>query len=370
MNTNNITTKINQFISDPLLFISLNDINTLVEIANYTNNILYNSTHSDCIMSEDLFDFLLETIYLLDPTNTRIHHIGRISDIKNKITLPYHIAPIQKIKSYDAYIYTNWISMNKGPYIVRDKPDGISVLFFQDGETKNLFTCGDGFAGKDISNFIQYIPSLNDLIPTNTKQIVSGELIIPKKYLNQFNTERSLRNIVSSLINDNLLNLTAFKYISFVACELIYPWLNNFFEQQDVLSSSGFNIVSSELISTDINNYTPLLLKRKQLSIYNISGMIISSVKLPQYRPSDSSHLIIFNNFLPSQLITVTVNYILYTKNKVPRINFDPVTICNETITDVIAYNHNFIKKYNIREGSLINIVKYGTLHVHIHSII
>ena len=142
---------IQELINDPTMFILNNDANTILNIIKYTSDKYYNDQP---IISDEIFDFLIDTIKEIDPENAILKKIGSKVISKNKVKLPYNMGSMDKLKQTDEKQLLKWITKYKKPYIYSDKLDGVSaLLLYQDNDFK-LYTRGDGEERSDISSLI------------------------------------------------------------------------------------------------------------------------------------------------------------------------------------------------------------------------
>ena len=118
------------------------------------------------IMSDDEYDILREYIIKKYPDNKDADTGHEKCEIaKNKITLPYQMWSMDKIKP-DSKELDKYKTRYKGPYVLSCKLDGISALYSSENDKPQLYTRGNGRIGTDISHLIEYL-----VLPTNTKNI-------------------------------------------------------------------------------------------------------------------------------------------------------------------------------------------------------
>jgi DNA ligase (NAD+) len=114
-------------------------INDIVKLLKYLSQNYYNSP--DALVSDDVYDYILEYLKNLDPTNNYFNVIGY--EDKDAIKLPYFMPSLNKIKpeiQSNVKQFDNWINKYKGPYVISDKLDGVSGLIVKNNNEINLYT--------------------------------------------------------------------------------------------------------------------------------------------------------------------------------------------------------------------------------------
>ena len=126
------------------------------------------------ILSDNEYDILCN--YTIDnyPQNTAAqegHQKTKIPE-KNKVTLPYEMWSMDKIKP-DTDALEKWKITYTGPYVLSCKLDGVSGLYSTEGPKPKLYTRGNGYIGQDISHIIPYLN-----LPFTENMTLRGEFII------------------------------------------------------------------------------------------------------------------------------------------------------------------------------------------------
>ena len=80
------------------------------------------------IISDQVYDILLEVLQARDPNNKVITNIGYKS-VKDKIKIPYFMGSMNKIKTKDGV--KTWLTKYdiSSQFVISDKLDGISALY-------------------------------------------------------------------------------------------------------------------------------------------------------------------------------------------------------------------------------------------------
>jgi NAD-dependent DNA ligase len=324
-------------------------------------------------MTDEQFDLIIDKIKFLSPNNPFLKKIG--SDVqkistKNKVSLPYKMGSMDKIKPDDLDILTNFINKFKSPYIISDKLDGVSALL--DCNEKKLYTRGNGIIGTDISNLLKLI---NISIP-NEKLIIRGELIINKNNFKKYSSEMAnARNMVSGIVNAKTIDKKKAKDIDFVAYEIVSPWMS-YLEQFDLLKK--LNIISvfyKEINNLNMESLINFLKERKLQSEYECDGIIIS-YNSPKKRVESGNpdYAFAFKNMELQDTAIVKVINVDWNISKdgyiKPRLILESTKLSGVIINAVTAFNAKYIVDNKIGPDSIIKIIRSGDVIPHIVEII
>jgi DNA ligase (NAD+) len=336
----------------------------LSEIITLANMKYYNE---DPIMPDIQFDIVKECMQKRFPNNHTIFEIGAKVE-KNKITLPYEMASMDKIKP-DTNAISNWRSKYTGPYVISCKLDGVSGLYTTEGPTPKLYTRGNGTVGQDISYLIPFIQ-----LPKTRGIVIRGEFLIrkdvfQKKYAATF---ANPRNTVAGLINRKNLNDSIID-IQFVAYEVIIPEKTPV-EQMELLKTlkvESVNHVISDTVSNDI--LSNMLIKLRCNYTYEIDGLIVTNNKIYPRKSGNPEHSVAFKMILTDQVAEAKVVDVIWTPSKdgylKPRVQIEPISLGGVTIEYATGFNAAFIKDNNIGIGAIIQIIRSGDVIPHIKSV-
>ena len=336
--------------------------NQLTSIWSFAN-VLYRNNQP--IMTDSEFDILEEYIKEKYPLNQTVLQIGAPVE-KNKVTLPYQMASMDKIKP-DTDALSGWMKKYNGPYVLSCKLDGVSGLYTTEGKVPKLYTRGDGVVGQDISHLIPYLD-----LPKKKDIVIRGEFIIPKaifetKYKNKF---ANPRNMVAGIINHKSVNETVHD-IHFVSYEVIKPLLKPsqqmYFLQFDLKTKCVFNrvenAISNELLSQ-------LLIDNRRTCEYEIDGIIVTNDLMYQRKTGNPEHAFAFKMVLSEQLAEATVVDVIWTPSKdgylKPRVQILPIQLGGVKIEYATGFNAAFIRDNNIGIGTVVKLVRSGDVIPHI----
>lgn len=288
-------------------------------------------------------------------------------DASNKVSLPFNMPSMDKIKPDSKNSLSNWLLKYKGNYIISCKLDGISALVYTTKHKQQLFTRGDGTTGQDISHLLPFlnIPNLQHLIneSNNLKYIaVRGELIMDK---NTFNTKYSkdfanARNLVGGIVNKKSVSPFT-SDVHFVAYERIDSDGMLPSKQLQSVHDLGFETVKYS-IHTSINNdlLSDILINNKENYEYVIDGIIITDNNVHPRINGNPVHSFAFKMILRDNSAEVTVVDVIWNASKhgtlKPKIKIEPVYLEGSNIEFLTGKNAKFIYTNKIGVGSIIEI--------------
>ena len=334
---------------------------TLIKKANDT---YYNNKP---LMSDNEFDIVKEYFEKKYPNNPVLNNIGA-PITKNKVTLPYNMPSMDKIKP-DTDALDKWMKKYTGNYVLSCKLDGVSGMYTTENNTRKLYTRGDGSIGQDITHIL---PALN--LPKRKNIVVRGEFIISKtnfeeKYKTRF---ANSRNLVSGIINSKTLD-NKINDVDFVAYEVITPLLPPI-DQMKLLEEYGF-ITVRNLQMTSLTNdmLSQLLIDWRRNYEYEIDGIIVSDNKKYARNEKNPEHSFAFKMVLSDQVAESKVVDVIWNASKdgylKPRVRIEPINIGGVKIEYATGFNGKFIENNKIGIGAVIQIIRSGDVIPYIKSI-
>jgi len=334
-----------------------------------TNDAYYNGEAP--LLTDNEYDIMKEFVEKKFPKNAVIKEVGAPVE-KNKVTLPYHMASMDKIKP-DTGALNAWKAKYKGPYVTSCKLDGVSGMYSTEQKDAKLYTRGNGKVGQDITHLIKHMN-----FPKTPDIVVRGEFIIPKavfdsKYKEQF---ANPRNLVSGIVNRQTMD-AKIKDLHFVAYEVIKPELKPS-EQMAFLQKNGFETVMNKSlpeITNDILSET--LMKLRKDYEYEIDGIIVANdavyprTSMPLKNPA---HAFAFKMVLSDQVAEAKVVDVIWNASKdgylKPRVRIEPIRLAGVTIEYATGFNAAFIESKKIGIGAIIKIIRSGDVIPHIQEVI
>ena len=329
--------------------------------------------------------------------------------MKNKATLPYEMASMDKIKP-DTQALAHWKAKYPGPYVISCKLDGVSGLYTTEGGVPKLYTRGDGKVGQDVTYLIphlklpklQSVPSVLSVVscwdhrsltkPTPGVSVaIRGEFIIKRSVFDQKYKAQyaNSRNLVAGVINAKSLD-DRVRDVDFVAYEVISPTNLTPSQQMDFLDRQNIITVKHEHIQpADLTNdrlSTILQVSRGNLSEstdssldwcktnpYEIDGIIVSDDRVYPRASGNPDHSFAFKMVLSDQIAETHVVDVEWVASKdgylKPTVHVEPVTVGGVTIRKATGFNADFIEKNKIGIGAIVQLIRSGDVIPYIKSI-
>ena len=338
----------------------------LADILN-TANVAYRNL--DPVMTDSQFDIIQDFLEHKYPHNAALMQIGApIAIEKNKVTLPYHMASMNKIKP-DTGALAAWMAKYSGPYVLSCKLDGVSGMYTTEGNEPKLYTRGDGTVGQDISYLIPYLR-----LPKEKNLVIRGEFIIPKTTFNTKykDTFANARNMVSGIVNRIAIDEKV-NDMHFVAYEVIKPILKPSV-QMNLLTTLNVEVVlhrKEKLVTNEL--LSELLQDWRKNYAYEIDGVICTDDKIALRKTGNPENAFAFKMVLSDQIAEATVVDVIWTPSKdgylKPRVRIEPIHLGGVTIEYATGFNGQFIAEHKIGIGSIIELVRSGDVIPHIRGV-
>jgi NAD-dependent DNA ligase len=350
--------------------LSEKEIAAMITVA---NDAYYNT--QTALMSDNEFDIVKEYMEKKYPKNTVLEDIGAPVD-KNKVTLPYEMASMDKIKP-DTNALSTWTEKYKGGYVLSCKLDGVSGMYscestseIEGSETKpKLYTRGNGKVGQDVTHLLRVMN-----LPESKGYVVRGEFIIAKavfeaKYKDRF---ANPRNLVSGIVNSKTIDEKT-KDLHFVAYEVIQPIMKPS-EQMAKLAELGFEVVQNKNADRLTNEMlSETLIDWRSRYAYEIDGVIVADDHVHARKSGNPAHAFAFKMVISDQIAEAKVVDVLWTPSKSgylkPRVRIEPVRLTGVTIEYATGFNAAFIETHKIGIGATIQIIRSGDVIPHIKSV-
>ena len=326
------------------------------------------------VMSDNEYDIMKDFLEKKFPTSAVLKEVGAPIIEKNKVTLPYEMASMDKIKP-DTGALTAWKRKYLGPYVLSCKLDGVSGMYSTESGVGKLYTRGDGKVGQDISHLIPYL-KLPAISGKKNSIVVRGEFVIPKnvfheKYASKF---ANPRNLVAGIVNRITMDEKVHD-VHFVTYEVIVPELKPS-EQMQLLVDQGFETVLNRgVMASDLTNelLSETLVKWRSEYLYEIDGVIVSDDKIYDRKSGNPDHAFAFKMVLSDQIAEAKVVDVIWTPSKdgylKPRVQIEPIQLGGVKIEYATGFNAAFIEQNKIGVGALIQIIRSGDVIPHIRSV-
>jgi DNA ligase (NAD+) len=362
----------------------VNDLNSteLEDLLYYINDLYYNSKNGSPI-SDELFDYLKDTLKEKNQNSPFLKQIGapilNLDQRPDKVNLPYFMGSLDKIKP-EKDTLDDWKAKYKGPYVISDKLDGVSGLIYKKDGNLSLYTRGDGLIGQNITHLLKYVIDKKvklDELPDG--YAVRGELIITKKGFEKIKDEMAnARNAVSGLVNSKpkSINKNVLAVTKFVTYAILYPEMKQE-EQMKELEKYNFDIASYQIEKKiTIDSLGELLVERKKKSEFEIDGLVvIDSLKAYKVESGENpKYGFAYKQILEGQTIETTVVQVIWQASMdgylKPKIEIKPVSLGGTTITYATAFNARYVVDNVIGKGAKIILVRSGDVIPHILEVI
>ena len=333
------------------------------------------------LISDEIFDAMLDQVHKKNPKENVLNLVGAPIESKYKVKLPFILASQDKIKPNTKEL-DNWISKYKKDFVLSDKLDGVSALFYYKDKKIKLYTRGDGKEGGNISHLLYHInlPKITPKLLTECKELaIRGELVMKesvfqKKYKDKF---ANARNLVSGIVNQKPESIKKYKNIvkdiDFISYEIIEPRMKTI-DQFDILKKLGNSVWYQRAEVIDEQYLIQYFVNRIKCSEYGIDGIVVANNgKYPNsnskdtryYKPNGNPRFsVAFKMPLNMQTADVKVEEVEWNASKhgylKPRIRFKPVKLSGVTITWATGFNAKYIKENKIGKGSTLRIIRSG----------
>ena len=329
------------------------------------------------IMTDNEFDIVREHTLAVHPDNEVAlvgHAACKLEVQKNKVTLPYEMWSMDKIKP-DTGALAKWKAEYKGPYVLSGKLDGVSGLYSTEGGVAKLYTRGNGIIGQDISHLVSYLqlPAVDPTAPVT----IRGEFILAKEVFEKEFAKKfaNPRNFVAGLVNQKKLEPKKLKHLEFVAYEVLTP--AGLSPSQQMKAMEGMDVRVVRWMETpDVTNelLSELLVSWRQDYDYEIDGVICANDRVYPRTRGNPAHAFAFKMVLSDQLAEAKVLGVIWTASKhgflKPRVQIEPVVLGGATISFATGFNAKFIEDNKIGVGALVTMVRSGDVIPHILGVV
>lgn len=324
------------------------------------------------LLTDNEYDILRDYILDIYPNNKAAlagHTQCTIAE-KNKVTLPYEMWSMDKIKP-DTTALDKWKQSYTGPYGLSCKLDGVSGLYSTEGPKPKLYTRGNGLVGQDISHLLPYLK-----LPKIQNTVVRGEFIVKKavfqaKYSQDF---ANPRNFVAGIINQKKPDALKCSDVDFVVYEVLQPTMKPSL-QMAYLSKAGFQVVQYQFTSILSNQLlSELLLQWRADYLYEIDGIICINDGIYPRHTGNPAHAFAFKMVLSDQMAEAKVVGVIWTASKdgylKPRVQIEPLQLGGVKIEYATGFNAKFIVDQQIGIGALIRLTRSGDVIPHIVAVV
>ena len=340
------------------------------------------------VMTDAEYDILHQYVETRFPKNPALGEVGA-PITKNKATLPYEMASMDKIKP-DTQALANWKAKYPGPYVISCKLDGVSGLYTTEGGVPKLYTRGDGKVGQDVTYLIPHLKLPKH--ETGVAVAIRGEFIIKRNVFDQKYKAQyaNSRNLVAGVINAKTLD-DRVRDVDFVAYEVIncttlqsdgnsvpnlIPANLTPSQQMEFLDRQNIITVKNQMVSVqDLTNdrLSALLQDWRTNHVFEIDGIIVSDDRVYPRASGNPDHSFAFKMVLSDQIAETHVVDVEWVASKdgylKPTVHVEPVTVGGVTIRKATGFNADFIEKNKIGIGAIVQLIRSGDVIPYIKSV-
>lgn len=313
------------------------------------------------IMTDEAYDALEARVKREDPAATAALDATGWTPKADSIPLPVPLPSLDKGKLGERALQ-RFFETKKGPYVVSDKLDGVSVLW--DSRTGRLYNRGNGTIGSDIT---PYVPHIAGLVRAESgPHLVRGEVVMRKADVKGTTPARSQVN--GWLHNEKVIGLTgtAVLPLRFVAYQICAPADISRMRQIKDLMDAGYEIPwYAFVLNLTGDILAARLLVRRAESPYDIDGIVVAkSGSVPAQTAENPADAVAFKMALDDQRAETTVVRVEWNISRqgvyIPRLEIAPVEIGGATITYVTGHNCKFVQDAGIGPGARVTIRRSG----------
>lgn len=383
--------------NDPEGYANTVTVERLVTILQKMSDYYYEEARP--LVEDNVYDVMLDVLKERDPDNAYLFQTGVEKTTDKDIELPYFMPSLDKIKPGEKPL-PRWFKSYKGPYIVMDKLDGISVQIYKNDQGEvDLFTKKRTGMGTSKKHMLKYLADkkILDKMPNGTS--VRGEVVISRKdfeAVQEFEPDlKNPRSAMAGLMNTDKLDTRIAKKAQFVTYNILYPRYT-LSEQQKKLKSWGFKVVwnkkyelsdleegndedeqededetdedtdQDDKIKAIESNLKTILGERVSKSEFLVDGIVLyDDSEIYEHDDGNPKHAMAFKMNSTTNMKDAIVEEVMWDPTMYgdlrPVVRIKPVVLSgNTTVTYCTAHNAKFVKDNNIGKGAVIKIVRSG----------
>lgn len=281
-----------------------------------------------------------------------------------KVELPYFLPGLNDTKFKTEEEMNRWKRKFPGEYLVTDKIDGLSLLYIINGDTRKLYTRGNGNRGQDVSHLLLYL----NLPAPSTVLAVRGEIVINKDVFAKYNDEyANPRNMTSGIVNATKnFDPELAKQLRFYAYRILnVPPETTPAQEFSCLQYHGFLTpaiaMTKDPTIAQLNEYFS---QREPAAPYEMDGIVVYANIGGQYSETEApKHLVAVKpptETARTRVISVEWKASRLAKMK-PVVNYEPVTLSGGVLRRATGYNAKYILENKIGPGAIIEVIRSGS---------
>lgn len=356
--------ELEQLLENPTKVVATWETDKVVAWLKMASDAYYNQ--GEPVMSDDMFDMLKDILEKRAPSHPYLKEIGAPISNENKVTLPYWMGSLDKIRD-DPKQLQKWKTSHPGDVVISDKLDGNSAMLVHTTAGLRMYSRGNGSVGQDISQLLPFVKGIPENVPSG--MAVRGELIISKKNWDRIkHVGANARNVVAGALHRKLPDPKIAYFIEFVAYELLSPRNMKLSEQLLHLHELGFIVVhftTQQHENVTIESLSRVLMDRRSSSPYECDGIVIVQDSVHKLiKGKNPTYGFAYKSILTHDEAEVIISHIEWNISKdgyiKPTVVFPPVMLSGAKLQKVTAFNAGFVEKNVLGPGAKITIIRSG----------
>jgi DNA ligase (NAD+) len=328
----------------------------------------------ETLVTDDIYDLVKEHLGRIAPNSNVNKTIGApvVTSDNRKAKLPYYMGSMDKIKNDNSTLDNFRLKFANPPsFVLSDKLDGNSAMYYCNDGKVSLFTRGNGVEGQDISHLIGHVQGIPMKPPSGESMIaIRGEMIISKSDFDKVSDQgANARNMVAGLMNAKKPNVELLKYVQFIAYAIpshqdrMTPQ-----EQFDWMTTRGFRVVPYKTIDSrgfNFDNLSEYLVTRRKTSPFEIDGIIVAHNGVHKLEVNKNpTSAFAFKSIITAETAEVVVQNVKWSISKdgyyKPVVEIEAVKLAGVVIKRTTGFNGEFIETNKIGPGSRIVMTRSG----------
>ncbi|VBB18429.1 NAD-dependent DNA ligase [Yasminevirus sp. GU-2018] len=361
------------------------------------------------LVDDEVYDVMLDVLRERDPDNAYLFQTGVEKTTDKDVELPFKMPSLNKIKPGEK-AFDRWFKSYKGPYMIMDKLDGISVQVYKDDEGNvDLFTKKQTGMGTSKKHLLKYLVDKKVLAKLPKGTAVRGEVVISQedfKAVQELDPNlKNPRSAMAGLVNTDKIDTRIAEKAQYVTYAVFSPRYK-IADQLTKLKAWGFKTVwnremdADELMGNDEEEddddeeegeegagardskmkafeekLKSMLAERRETSEFLIDGLVITDGgKIYEHSDSEPKHSMAFKMNSTTGMKDATIEEVMWEPTMYgylqPVIRIKPVVLSgNTTVTYVTAHNAKYVQDNKLGKGAIIKIVRSGEVIPYIVSV-
>lgn len=370
---------LNKITEDPEAYARNVELNKLIRVLHKLSDYYYGEKKS--LVDDETYDIMVDVLGERDPNNPYLFQAGVCKPTDKDIKLPFSMPSLNKVRPREKSLQS-WFNKHKGPYVIMDKLDGISVQVFKNKEGDiDIFTKKQTNMGTSKKYLLNYLldNKIIENLPNNTS--VRGEVVISKKdfeHVKTIDTDlKNPRSAMAGLINTDTIDVRIAKRAQYVTYNILSPRYT-ISKQLEKLQKWGFKVVWNNVFDIDeYDKYSPhekyfdieeklkdILKERMRKSEFLIDGIVITNdSKIYSHTENNPKYSIAFKMNIAANMKDACIEEVIWKPTMYsylqPIIRIKPIMLSgNTTVSFVTAHNAKYVRNNKIGKGAIVKVVR------------